>query len=112
MRSTIEYEIEVELQRISLAPDDVTAHQALRILSLRRKVDGGPDLGMFEKMKLAWIAARATDHKEGMLAAEKLLAYDPGNVSRMIDLSRHAHDGGFSETASWMDRIIRMAAGD
>jgi hypothetical protein len=46
-----------------------------------------------------------------MLAAEKLLAYDPGNLSRMVDLSRHAHEAGFKQTAAWIDRII-MAAGD
>jgi hypothetical protein len=112
MPAELEYEIEVELQRLSLAPDDVTVHETLRTLSLRRKADGGPDLGMFEKMKLGWVVARASDHKDAMLAAEKLLSYDPGNVARMVDLSRHAHEAGFIQTAAWIDRIIRMAAGD
>jgi hypothetical protein len=33
MPAELEYEIEVELQRLSLAPDDVTVHQTLRTVS-------------------------------------------------------------------------------
>ena len=60
-----------------LNTDAIDAHQALREISLKRKVSGGKDLGMFEKMKLK---RAAKDDKTNMLNAEKMLAYNPGDT--------------------------------
>jgi len=40
------------MQGFGIDPDSVEAHQALRDISMKRKVSGGKSLGMFEAMKL------------------------------------------------------------
>ena len=65
------------LQGLSIDPENIDAHQTLREFSLS-KASGGKDMGMLEKMK---VKTNTADEKANMLAAEKLLAYDPGNTS-------------------------------
>ena len=97
-----EYAIEMYLQGLNMDPENVEAHQILREFSLKRKASGGKDLGMFEKMK---VKTNGPDEKANMLAAEKLLAYDPGNTSRMLQLTQSAHKAGFFDTAMWAGAI-------
>jgi len=100
-----EYAIEMYLQGLSIDPDAVDAHQALREIALRRKAAGGRPLGIMERMKL-----RATrDDKQNMLNAEKLLAYDPGNTDYMVQLLQNAYRAGFYDTVLWIGPILLRA---
>jgi hypothetical protein len=110
LRSTGVYEfaIELYLSGLSLESDDVAAHQELRETAVERAANGGKPLGMFEKFKVesALRKADAVD-KAKMLAAEKLLAYDPAELTYMLDLLKHAQAGGFHSTAAWIESIIQ-----
>ena len=101
-----DYAIEMYIQGLRLDPDNVDAHQALREIALKRKVSGGKDMGMLDKMKMP----KAKDEKQAMLNAEKLLAYAPGDYNRMVAFYRAAEAGGFAATAAWFGLILRRAA--
>lgn len=103
-----EYAIEMYLQGLSLDPEAVEAHQAMRDISLKRKASGGKALGMFERMKLK----PGKDEKQNLLNAEKLLAYDPGNTDHMLTLIQGAHQGGFYDTVLWIGPILQKANAD
>ena len=76
-----DYAIEMYLQGLNYDPENVEAHQTLREVSLKRKASGGKDLGMMQKMK---VKTNSSDEKQNMLAAEKLLAFDPGNLEPLL----------------------------
>jgi tetratricopeptide (TPR) repeat protein len=97
-----EYAIEMYLQGLNIDPENIDAHQTLREFSLKRKASGGKDMGMFEKMK---VKTNTADEKANMLAAEKLLAYDPGNTQRMLQVVQSAHKAGFFDTVMWAGAI-------
>lgn len=103
-----EFAIEMYLQGLALDPDDVKSHQSLREISLKRKASGGKDLGMLAKMKLRY----GKDDKENMLLAEKFLAYDPGNTSRMLELVQNAVKAGYFDTVMWIGPILLRANAD
>jgi tetratricopeptide (TPR) repeat protein len=100
-----EYAIEMYIQGLNVDPDNVKAHQALRDISLKRKANGGTDIGMFDKMKLP----KANYEEQAMLNAEKLLAYLPGDVGRIRGLLDAAQLAGMRETAEWIGTILRRA---
>ena len=101
-----EYAIEMYLQGLNIDPDSVDAHQTLREISLKRKASGGKDMKMTEK----WATKTNTpDDKANMLAAEKLLAYDPGNTSKMVQLVQFAHKAGFFDTVLWAGNMAMRA---
>jgi tetratricopeptide (TPR) repeat protein len=104
-----EYAIEMYLNGLRIDPENTEAHQTLREISLKRKASGGKDLGMFEKMK---IKTNTAEHKDNLLAAEKLLAYDPGNTDRMVTILQNAQLGGFYDTVLWMGPILLRANAD
>jgi tetratricopeptide (TPR) repeat protein len=101
-----DYAIEMYLQGLSVDPENTEAHQQLRDISLKRKASGGKSLGMFEKMKLK---KTSKEDKENLLNAEKLLAYDPGDVGTMLALAQAAHRSGFYDTAMWIGKITQEA---
>lgn len=101
-----EYAIEMYLQGLSIDPENVDAHQTLREFSLKRKASGGKDMGMFEKMK---VKTNTSDDKANLLAAEKLLAYDPGNTDKMVQVLQSAHKAGFFDTVLWIGPILLRA---
>ena len=101
-----EYAIEMYIQGLTIDPENIEAHQTLREISLKRKASGGKDMGMFEKMK---VKTNNADDKLNMLAAEKMLAYDPGNADRMLQVMQFAHKGGFFETVIWIGAILLRA---
>jgi hypothetical protein len=101
--------IDAFLMALTVEPDNVEGHQALREVALERKAAGGKRLG-FDRVKLTAWRARAND-RELMFAEEKLLAYDPANVAHMIELARHARSAGFTATAEWIEVIARRARG-
>ncbi len=104
-----DYAIEMFLQGLNLDPDAVEAHQALRDVSLRRKASGGKDLGFMEKMKFK---RPSKDDKTNMLAAEKLLAYDPGNCDNMVGVLQNAFRAGLYDTVMWIGPILQKANAD
>jgi thioredoxin-like negative regulator of GroEL len=94
------------MQGLTIDPDAMDAHEAMRNTSLRRKASGGKPLGMFEAMKLK----RSTkDEKQDLLNVEKLLAYDPGNTDHMAAVIKAALRGGFYDTVMWMGPILLKA---
>ncbi|MGB7156896.1 MAG: hypothetical protein WBD40_02450 [Tepidisphaeraceae bacterium] len=95
-----------------ITPENVAAHKELREIVLKRKADGGKALGMFEKMKLDATLANATDDKQAMLLAEKLLAYDPWKLEWMVAAANRASRAGFPKAAEWFAELARKAAGD
>jgi len=101
-----DYAVELYLQGLAIDPENVDAHQNLREISLKRKASGGKDLGMFEKMK---VKTNSSDEKQNLLAGEKLLAYDPGNTSRMLQIMQSAQKAGFFDTVLWIGAIALRA---
>src|SRR4051794_17014253 len=93
-----DYAITMYLQGLDKDPENVDAHKALRDISMKRKVSGGKDLGMFDKMKLK---KGGKDDKENLTNAEKLLCYDPGNVANMVGVALAAHKAGYYDTSTW-----------
>jgi hypothetical protein len=100
-----EYAIEMYIQGLSVDPENIEAHQALREISLKRKVSGGKDMGMMYKMKMT----KGKDEKQAMLNAEKLLAYVPGDIGRMTSLFQSAYKAGCYETVLWIGPILQRA---
>lgn len=100
-----EYAIEMYIQGLSVDPENVEAHQALRDISLKRKVSGGKDMGMMDKMKMP----KGKDEKQAMLNAEKLLAYAPGDTGRMLALFKAAYKAGCYDTVLWVGPIVQRA---
>jgi tetratricopeptide (TPR) repeat protein len=100
-----EYAIEMYIQGLSVDPENVEAHQVLREISLKRKVSGGKDMGMIDKMKVG----KAKDEKQAMLNAEKLLAYVPGDIGRMTALFKAAYKAGCYDTVLWIGPILQRA---
>jgi tetratricopeptide (TPR) repeat protein len=101
-----DYAVELYLQGLNIDPENVDAHQTLREISLKRKASGGKDLGMFDKMK---VKTNTSDEKQNLLAGEKLLAYDPGNTSRMLQVMQSAQKAGFYDTVLWIGSIALRA---
>ena len=101
-----EYAIEMYLQGLNIDPENVDAHQTLREFSLKRKASGGKDMKLTEK----WgVKTNTSDEKANLLASEKLLAYDPGNTDRMVQLMQSALKGGFYDTVLWIGPILLRA---
>ena len=101
-----EYAIQMYLDGLAIDPENTEAHQFLRDISLKRKASGGKDLGMFEKMKLK---KGGKDDQETMTAAEKLLAYNPGDTGAMVTVFESAYRAGFYDTVMWIGKIAMDA---
>jgi|SRR5579859_972704 len=97
--------VDIYLQGIKLAPQDLEAIQALRDCSLRRKAAGGPPLGSLARL---WMLRRATDLQR-FLNALKLLAYSPGDVDHMRAVLRASYKCGYDEVTEWIAAIIKRA---
>ena len=98
-----EYAIELFLDALKLDPDNVIAHQELRDAGVRRAAAGGGDLSMLQKVKLRKPADSAV---EDLLNTEKLLAYDPHNVSWLVAAVNHANRAQLPRAAQWLHRIL------
>lgn len=101
-----DYAIEMFIQGLEKDPEDVAEHQALRETSLKRKASGGKPLGMFAKPK------PSKDDMQNMLNAEKMLAYDPGNTDRMVEVLQNAQRAGCYDTVLWIGPILLKANAD
>jgi len=107
--SQFEYAIEMYLSGLKLDPESIEAHQELRDVSLKRKASGGKKLGIMEVLKSK---RPSKDDKENMLNAEKLLAYDPGEASYMIQIAQNAYRAGYFDTVLWAGAICLRANAD
>ncbi|MEX0654239.1 MAG: hypothetical protein WD534_13475 [Phycisphaeraceae bacterium] len=99
-----DYAIDCYINGLKHDPDNMTKHEALRDVSLRRKVSGGKPAGFTEKLKGG--GATAVDK---MLHAELLWAKDPLNVKLMRDVMKWAveadeeeKDLHLAEVAYWV----------
>ena len=106
-----DYAIYQYLCGLDLEPDNVAAHEELREIALERTAKGGKPLGLFEKLKATSVLRSGGDDKGKMLAAERLLAYEPEQRAYMQVLLEHAVSGGFNATAAWIQAIIRRSLG-
>ena len=104
-----DYAIELYLNGLRLDPDAVPAHKDLRNISLKRKASGGKAIGMFEAMKLKKMSK---DDKENLLNAEKLLAFDPGNMDHMLSIAQNALRAGYYDTVMWIGGELMRANAD
>lgn len=104
-----DYAIEMYISGLSIDPENVEAHQALRDIALKRKAGGGKDMGMLAKMK---VKREGKDPKSKMLVSEKLLGYDPGNTDHMLSLMSNAFEAGCYDTCLWIGPILHRANAD
>jgi hypothetical protein len=102
-----EYAIDLFLDGLALDPDNVEAHEALREVALRRKAAGGKDLGMLQKFKLR---KPSGDAVTDLLNTEKLLAYDPGNLSWAVAAANHANAANLQDTTQWLLQLCEFMA--
>jgi tetratricopeptide (TPR) repeat protein len=103
-----DYAIEMYINGLNLDPEDIEHHKLLRELSLKRKVSGGKDMGMFDRRKYS---TSTKDDKLNMLNAERQLAFDPGNTNHMLTFAQSAFRAGFYYTATWIaDMLLRINA--
>jgi len=103
-----EYAIECYLSGLRHDPDNMAEHEALRDVSLKRKVKGGKPAGLKDRMNKI-----GSDPIGKMLHAEKLLAMDPLNCKLMRDVMNHAvaadalyPDLRLGEVAFWVGDLL------
>ncbi len=110
-----EYAIECYLQGLRHDPDNMAEHEALRDVSLKRKVKGGKPGGLKDRMNKI-----GSDPIGKMLHAEKLWSMDPLNCKLMRDVMNAAvtadqayHDElNLGEVAFWAgDLLLEFNAG-
>jgi hypothetical protein len=90
-----EYAIELYLLGLGLEAENVEVHQELRDLALERAAKGGKPMGLYDRFKTLQVLRQAGgDEKQKMLAAEELLAFEPGNQTLMLVLFEHAERSG------------------
>ena len=101
--SNYDYAIDMYIQGLDREPQNITEHQNLSEVALRRKIKGGkPATGMFG----AKVPFKAKSPKEHMLNAEFLLAKDPGNVSLMLTFIRQAAAAEYEDVIRWFGPIL------
>jgi tetratricopeptide (TPR) repeat protein len=103
-----EYAITLFIQGLERDPEDVGEHQLLREVSFKRKAGGGKPMGMMDRAKLRG----GKDDKINMLNAEKMLAFDPGNVDHMLTMMQAAQKAGCYDTVNWIGPILMKANGE
>jgi hypothetical protein len=104
-----DYAIEMCLQGLAIIPNEVEAHEALRVIALRRTAAGHRPLGLIAR---ATLKTDTGDPTRDMLAFEKLLAFDPGNLDHMIGVMASARRGGHDRVVAWIAPLIDRADRD
>ena len=101
-----EYAIDLYLDGLKLDPSNITVHQELRQMSLRRKAAGGKDLSMLQKIKLR---KPESDAVSAMINTEKLMAYDPGSIAWCVAAAQFAHKAGLQPVEMWFANLAITA---
>jgi hypothetical protein len=107
--------IDALLQRLANDPGNPDLHRELRETALRRKVAGGPPLGVF-----AHIRPLPRDPLRRLIHVEWLWSFDPGNmkwlgeVALAVEACAAARSGtDFEPVRRWLRRMLNAAsAGD
>ena len=106
-----DYAVECYINGLRHDPDNMTQHEALREVSLKRKVAGGRPANLGDRLKKGGRTAL-----DRMLHAEMLWAKDPLNVSHMIDVMARAADLTgidpdlhMSEVVYWVGTLVLEA---
>src|SRR6478609_7276395 len=98
------YAIELGLQRIATAPDDVVLHQQLRVTALRYQAEGGRATSLLEQIELP-----SRDPLQRLIHAERVWSLDAGNLNLItkvlatltaLELSETGRD--FSAVRRWL----------
>jgi tetratricopeptide (TPR) repeat protein len=104
-----DYAIELYINGLRHEPDSMTAHEALRDVALRRKVNGGRPAGFREKN----LSFGRKDPIEKFLHAEMLWSKDPLSLQVMMDVMARAvevHESepelAMGEVAYWIGMMI------
>lgn len=103
-----DYALDMYVQGLLREPENIDEHKALRDVSLRRKVSGGKPAGGFLGVK-PYFSGKSP--KEQMLNAEYLLAKDPGNISHMLNMMKHAALAGYREVVMWFGPVVLQGIG-
>jgi tetratricopeptide (TPR) repeat protein len=106
-----DYAIEMAIQGLNREPFNVAEHQALREVSMRRKIAGGKSgggllgaLGGGVKMPF-----KGKTPKEAMLNNEFTLSRDVGNITAMLAIIRNADLLNLREVVLWMGTLLKEA---
>ena len=102
-----DYAIECFINGFKHEPDSMNMHEALRDVSLKRKVAGGKPAGFMEQMK-----SGGSDPVDKMIHAERMLALDPVNAKLARDVMKYAiaadevnDDLSMGEVAHWVGQL-------
>ncbi len=101
-----DYAIELFLEGLRHDPEAVDVHRELRKISLTRKATGGKPMSGLKAMSLK---KSGKDARQNLLNAEKLLAYDPGNIQYMVGVAKAALKGDYHQTALWIGPLLLRA---
>ena len=101
-----DYAIDMYIEGLFREPLNIPEHEALRDISLRRKVKGGKPASGFMGAKPRF---KGKAPKEQMLNAEWLLAKDPGNIAHMSALLKHAFAADYKEIIHWFGPVMLHA---
>lgn len=82
-----DYAIECYLNGLRYDPDNISKHEALREVALKRKVAGGKPAGLTDRLK-KW----GRDPIEKLLHTEMLWSKDPLNITHMAEVMSDAAD--------------------
>ncbi len=103
-----DFEIEMMLQGLKVNPSNLEVHRRLRSVSLQRKASGGRPLSLMERFRMNL----KSDQVQQLLNAEKLLAYDPGNVEYMLAVLNASNALNFDAVTQWIQDVLRRARRD
>lgn len=98
-----DYAIDCFIRGLQHDPDNMKEHEALREVSMKRKVAGGKPASFSDKFKTL-----GKDPVAKMLDAEKILAKDPQNVSQMVTLMEKAADADEAEDNLKLGELVYM----
>ncbi|MHB1158082.1 MAG: tetratricopeptide repeat protein [Phycisphaerales bacterium] len=96
-----EYAIQSYISGLRFEPDNMDAHEALRDVSLKYKVNGGKPAGMMEAMK-----SGGKEPLDKMLNAEMLWAKDPTNPAHALKVMEEATAAELNEVAYWIGQFV------
>lgn len=102
-----DYAMDMYLEGLMREPTNVEEHEALRKVALTRKIKGGKPAGGFFGPKNPY--AKGKTAKEQMLAAEWILARDPGNISAMQSMFRQAAAAEYIDMVRWAGSMLFQA---
>ena len=98
-----DYAIDMYIEGLSREPLKMDEHEALRDISLRRKIKGGKPAGGFLGAKSYF---KGKTPKDQMLNAEWSLAKDPGNITLMLTMLKAAAAAGYREVVTWFGPTV------